>query len=102
MLAAAKVVSTALVARIFMLTKPALMQISWFRRAYDWFIPWKEALFAKVRASFAWRYGRMVKSRARQVARRALERWSPVARDTYARIRNKSLELWNRYLGKSV
>jgi hypothetical protein len=40
---AAKIVSTALIARIFILVKPALMQIGWFAAAYDRFVPWKEA-----------------------------------------------------------
>lgn len=63
LLVLAKIASTALVARIFMLTQPALMQLAWFARLYHWFIPWKEALFARVRASFAWRYGRILKAR---------------------------------------
>jgi hypothetical protein len=60
---AAKLASTALIARIFLLTKPALMQIAWFARAYEIFVPWQEALFARIRASWAWRYGRIVKWR---------------------------------------
>lgn len=68
--AGAKVASTALVARIFTLTKPALMQISWFVRAYDWFVPWKDALFEQIRASWVWRYGRIVKARALQHLKR--------------------------------
>ncbi len=68
--AGAKVASTALVARIFMLTKPTLMQIGWFARAYNWFIPWKDALFAQIRASWVWRYGRIVKTRALQNLKR--------------------------------
>ena len=32
----AKLASTALIARVFILTKPALMRIAWFARAYDW------------------------------------------------------------------
>ena len=43
---AAKLASTALIARIFLLTKPALMQIPWFAYAYGVFVPWQEALFA--------------------------------------------------------
>lgn len=73
----AKLASTALIARIFMLTKPALMEIVWFRLAYDWFTPWKEALFATIRASFAWRYGRMVKTRVRLETKRAWMRLKP-------------------------
>ena len=41
---AAKVVATALVARLFMLTQPALMQIGWFAWGYDTVMPWKDAL----------------------------------------------------------
>lgn len=75
----AKVVSTALVARLFTLTQPSLMRIVWFARAYKWFIPWKDAFFATIRASWIWRYGRMVKSRAKQLTRRAWERLRPMA-----------------------
>ncbi len=77
LLAAAKVVSTALVARLFQLTRPALMQLAWFAGLYAWFVPWKEAVFARIRASWAWRYGRMVKARVRQEIRRAWQRWRP-------------------------
>lgn len=74
-LALAKVASTALVARIFLLTKPALMQLAWFARLYNWLMPWKEAVFARVRASWAWRYGRMLKSWGKREVRRIWERW---------------------------
>ena len=58
---AAKVAGTAIVARIFILTQPQLMQIAWFRLAHDRFIPWKEAMFADIRASDVWRTGRIVR-----------------------------------------
>lgn len=73
----AKIASTALIARIFMLTKPALMQISWFARAYNWFMPWKEALFMQIRASWVWRYGRMVKNRIKLETKQAWARLKP-------------------------
>jgi hypothetical protein len=63
----AKVVGTALVARIFQLTQPALMRLPWFAWAYSRFIPWKEAVFAAVRQTWAWRYGRILKARVRKV-----------------------------------
>jgi hypothetical protein len=69
MIIAAKFASTALIARIFLLTKPALMQIPWFAHAYGKFVPWQEALFARVRASWPWRYGRVLKHRAEQYVR---------------------------------
>jgi len=68
MFAAAKVGATALVARLFLLTQPALMQIGWFAWAYDRFMPWKEALVEYVRASYVWRVGRVWKERARRLA----------------------------------
>lgn len=65
---AAKVVATALVARLFLLTQPALMQIGWFAWGYDRFMPWKEALVEYVRASWVWRVARVWKERARRIA----------------------------------
>ena len=73
----AKVASTALVARIFLLTKPALMRIGWFADAYNWLMPWKDAIFARIRASFAWRYGRMLKNAVRLETKQAYTRWKP-------------------------
>ena len=73
----AKVAGTAIVARLFLLTESKLMRIGWFARAYNRLMPWKEALFARIRASWAWRYGRMLKSKVRQTARRAWTRWRP-------------------------
>ncbi|MGQ0456994.1 MAG: hypothetical protein ACT4OU_08020 [Hyphomicrobium sp.] len=76
----AKVASTALIARIFLLTKPALMRIPWFARAYGWFMPWKDHLFAIIRASWIWRYGRMVKTRVKLEAGRAWRRFGPLVK----------------------
>jgi hypothetical protein len=74
---AAKVVATALVARLFMLTQPALMQIGWFAYGYDTIMPWKDAVTARVRASWAWRWGRVLKERVRRVLAAAVRRWEP-------------------------
>jgi hypothetical protein len=70
--AAAKVGATALVARLFLLTQPALMQIGWFAWAYDRFIPWKNALEAYVRSSYVWRVARVWK---KQLKRAAAVQW---------------------------
>lgn len=64
----AKVVGTALVARIYMLTEQALMRIGWFKRTYDTVMPLKAALTAWVRDSAVWHYGRAAKQRAKQLA----------------------------------
>jgi hypothetical protein len=86
---AAKVASTALLARIFILTKPSLMQIGWFAQAFNWFMPWKDALYAQIRESWVWRYGRIVKMRLAAEARQAWKRLSPHVS-----------EVWKRWTGR--
>jgi hypothetical protein len=83
----AKIASTALIARLFLLTKPALMQIGWFAAAYDTIMPWKDALFAWIRASWAWRYGRMLKNRVRLEVKQAWARLKPRLETQMARLR---------------
>lgn len=83
----AKIASTALIARIFLLTKPALMQIGWFAAIYNVITPWKEALFARIRASWAWRYGRMVKTRVRLETKQAWARMRPSLRALWTSLR---------------
>ena len=73
---AAKIVGTGLVGRIYLLTKPQLMRIGWFARGYLLFMPWKEALLARVRASWAWRWGRAVKGLAKRRLQRIWARWA--------------------------
>ena len=46
----AKIIGTAFLARIFSLTKRALLTIGWFNRAYLAITGWKERLYAYVRA----------------------------------------------------
>lgn len=95
----AKIASTALVARLFLLMRPALMQVAWFARAYTWFMPWKDRLFAQIRASWVWRYGRMVKTRVRLEIGRAWATWKPVIAARAASLRARLRELWSSYFG---
>ncbi|TDP72394.1 hypothetical protein [Roseateles toxinivorans] len=67
----AKLVGTAVMARLFQLTQPALMRLAWFARLYTRWLAWKTALLAQVRASRAWHELK----RARRLARRAWLRW---------------------------
>lgn len=46
----AKIVGTVFIARIFALTKPALMTITWFARSYSAITSWKLRLYDYVRA----------------------------------------------------
>jgi hypothetical protein len=69
LIVSAKVVGTAFVARIFMLTQPQLMQIGWFKTAHDRFVPWKERMYDAIRASAAWRNGRIIRVAAKRAAK---------------------------------
>lgn len=95
----AKIASTALIARIFLLTRPALMRMSWFAALYGIVMPWKDAVFAKIRASWAWRYGRMLKSAVRREARRFWQRWRPIFAEATAAVRVRWRALVRRLFG---
>jgi len=76
---AAKVLATALIARLFLLTQPALMRIGWFASAHDRLMPWKHALVAHVHASWPWRMGRRCKRVALYYLAAQWQRWRPAA-----------------------
>ncbi|HMS06145.1 MAG TPA: hypothetical protein PKD73_10175 [Burkholderiaceae bacterium] len=63
----AKIVGTALVARIYQLTEPALMRLPWFARLHARWMAWKTQVLALVRASWPWRWARVMR---RRMARR--------------------------------
>lgn len=52
---AAKVVGTALVARIFALTRDQLLQIAWFARSLAWLLRFRARVFAALNEHPAWR-----------------------------------------------
>ena len=74
-LGAAKVVGTAFIGRLFVLTKPAILRIGWAAALYNTIIPWQEAIFARIRETWLWRASRMVKRRVRRIAERLQPRW---------------------------
>ena len=57
----AKIVGTAIVARVFTLTRPALKRLLWFDAIYERWVLWKQSVITRVRASWAWRVGRVIK-----------------------------------------
>ncbi|MBN8489587.1 MAG: hypothetical protein J0M20_17890 [Burkholderiales bacterium] len=67
----AKLVGTAIVARLFTLTHDVLMRLPWFAVLYTRWSAWKAGLLAWVHASAAWRAAQAVSSAVRQ----ALHRW---------------------------
>lgn len=65
LLVAAKLGGTALLARLFQLTQPALMQLDWFARWYPRWMAWKERVLAEIRQSLVWRAGQRSKRRVK-------------------------------------
>ena len=74
---AAKIAGTALLARIFQLTQPKLMQLAWFARLYDTVMPWKLALLARVKASPVWVRGQAFKAAVRSHVAAVWAIWKP-------------------------
>jgi hypothetical protein len=67
---AAKVLGTALVGRLFVLTEPQLMHYAWFARALGWWRATKQRVKAAVRRSAAWRLAQGLRRRVKVVLRR--------------------------------
>lgn len=61
LLLSAKIGGTALMARLFQLTQPALMKLRWFAWWYPRWKTWKDGVLAEVRRSAAWRAGQAIK-----------------------------------------
>jgi len=66
LLIGAKIFGTAIVARLFQLTQPALMQIAWFAHWYVRWKTWKDGVLASVRQSALGRRLRQMRARLRQ------------------------------------
>lgn len=49
-----KMLATALVARLYMVLRPTLVQMAWYLRAETWLFDWRDRLYAFVRALPAW------------------------------------------------
>jgi hypothetical protein len=64
-----KVIGTAVLARLFALTQPVLMQLAWFARLYGRWMAWKVELLSWVRATPAWQWAQAVTARVRQTLR---------------------------------
>lgn len=64
---AAKIIGTAIVARLYILTSPALMQIGWVRQTHDVLLPRLHDMQETIRTSWAWRVGRIWKARIKRV-----------------------------------
>jgi hypothetical protein len=58
----AKVAGTAILAWLFDLTRPTLMQLGWFARTYPRWKAWKDRVMEELRNSQVWRSGRRIKA----------------------------------------
>ncbi len=67
----AKIAGTALVARLFILTKPKLLQIRWFAWAYERFVAFKARVYAAIKSTAVYR----VTHRQIERTRVALRAW---------------------------
>jgi hypothetical protein len=65
----AKIVGTAFLARIFALTRPALLTIGWFARAHAAFTAWRDRVYAYVKSLPAWQAARAGIARVQKAAR---------------------------------
>ena len=65
----AKLVGTAIVARLFTLTRPALMQLPWLAQLYARWSVWKNGLLDWARASGVWRTARLLKAQLKRLLR---------------------------------
>jgi hypothetical protein len=50
LLLSAKVIGTAIVARMYVVCQPKLLSIGWFHRVHDWLVWTRDALYAAIRA----------------------------------------------------
>ena len=62
----AKLVGTAVVARLYALTSPALLQLDWFAYWHARWMAWKARLLAGLRASRVWRVSVLWRRRLRR------------------------------------
>jgi len=86
---AAKVAGTALIARIFTLTRPNLLRIAWFAWAHDRFLAFKASIYAAIKATRAYRAAH----RLHLQVRRALRVWMARRKGLLRRRWNAALKL---------
>ena len=67
---AAKLLGTALVGRLFVLTESQLLKFAWFARAVAWWRATKERMKTAIRQSAAWRTAQVLLRRVRVLFRR--------------------------------
>lgn len=87
--AAAKVAGTALVARLFTLTRPKLLRIAWFAWLYEKFVGFKTRIYTAIKATRVYRAAHQMRLRVRQ----ALKVWITKRKGFLRRRWNAALRL---------
>ncbi|MFL6215634.1 MAG: hypothetical protein ACJ74J_17260 [Blastocatellia bacterium] len=77
----AKVAGTALVARVFTLTRPRLLRIGWFAWAYERFIAFKASIYAVIKSTALYR----IVHRKLERIRAALKAWKAKGKSDWRR-----------------
>lgn len=72
---AAKVLGTALVARIYALTRKSLLSLAWFARWHDKLLAFKDRVIAQLHASAGWRRARRLVLALRHALQALRQRW---------------------------
>lgn len=89
---AAKIAGTALVARIFSLTRPTLMRIGWFAWLYDRFIAFKAGIYGKIKSTTIYKAAHRQNRRMRE----AFKEWKAKRRGFWKRRWEAALKLSRR------
>lgn len=76
LLATAKVLGTAVVARMYVVCQPKLKTIGWFCRLHDWLVATRDRLYAAVRAMPIYQRVRAQLTAIKQAARTFMARWT--------------------------
>ena len=63
----AKTLGTAVVARLLTLTRPRLLELSWFEHLYDLWHHWKTTLLEQLHSSTPWRLARVIQRAIRRL-----------------------------------
>jgi hypothetical protein len=88
LLVAAKLIATALEARLFAICKPALLSVGWFHRLHDWVLDLRARLYTRLEAMPGW-----------QAARRRAARLKALLHDAAAGVRAALARSWRRLRG---
>ncbi len=91
--AAAKIIGTALVARIFNLTKPKLIQINWFAYLYEKITAFKKRIYDAIKATHIYKIAHYRKEKFK----RAFKSWKNARKSIW----RKRWEAAKRYMRKS-